>query len=224
MAYVTPPDIATGAVYTETMWDQYVKANFEATFVHAAAAAGDMAYATAANTVAVLTKGTTDDMLVAGAAAPEWQTTPCCHMQADNNQAIGAAGWTTVTYVNADSTIVDPDSMHTANSTRITPPAGCGGFYTFGACAKFDASGDNTNNWKFGVRIIMGGATIIAAHTQAYEFLLDGEDVSLSVTGGRYLAATTGWIEFQVYTTVAINILNEGGFSPVFWASWQRRT
>ena len=222
MAYVALPDKSGGDQYIEAMWDG-VKANFEATFVHAAAAAGDMAYATAANTVAVLTKGTTDDMLVAGAAAPEWQTTPCCHMQADNNQAIGAAGWTTVTYVNADSTIVDPDSMHTADSTRITIPAGCGGFYTFGACAKFDASGDNTNNWKFGVRIILNGANTIAVHTQAYEFLLDGQDVTLPVPGGRFLAAED-FIEFQVYTTVAINILNEDLFSPVFWASWQRRT
>ena len=223
MAYVTPPDIATGAVYTETMWDQYVKANFEATFVHIAAAAGDIPYATAANTVDKLALGTTDDMLVAGAAAPEWQTTPCCHMQADNNQAIGAAGWTTVTYVDADSTIVDAGGMHTADSTRITIPAGCGGFYTFGACAKFDASGDNTNNWKFGVRIILNGANTIAVHTQAYEFLLDGQDVTLPVPGGRFLAAAD-FIEFQVYTTVAINILNEDLFSPVFWASWQRRT
>ena len=223
MAYVAVPDKAPDDVFTETMWDQSIKANFEATFVHIAAAAGDMAYATAANTVAVLTKGTTDDMLVAGAAAPEWQTTPCCHMQADNNQAIGAAGWTTVTYVDADSTIVDAGSMHTADSTRITIPVGCGGFYTYGCCAKFDASGDNTNNWKFGVRVILGGVNVIAAHTQAYEYLLDGEDVSLSLSSGRFFTAET-WIEFQVYTTVAINILNEGLFSPVFWASWQRRT
>ena len=76
MAYVSPSLRATGDLITQTIWNQDLVANQQASVPDLFTTAGDLVYATAADTAARLAIGTANQFLRvnSGATAPEWAT------------------------------------------------------------------------------------------------------------------------------------------------------
>lgn len=74
MAYSTPSSRSTGDIITAAIWNQDVVSNTLAGANEISTAQGDMVYATAAETLARLAKGTAQQRLKvnAGATAPAW--------------------------------------------------------------------------------------------------------------------------------------------------------
>ena len=80
MTWTAGTDVATGDVLSTTMWNNYMGASgsIMETGVAKVTTAGDLIYATGANAVARLAKGTARQVLAmnSGATAPEWQNSP----------------------------------------------------------------------------------------------------------------------------------------------------
>lgn len=78
MAWSTPATVATGELATAAWANQYIRDQFNETAPAKIAAAGDLPYGSAANTVAALGIGTALQLLRtnAGATAPEWANAP----------------------------------------------------------------------------------------------------------------------------------------------------
>ncbi len=80
MAWTTPTDRITGDIITAAQWNALLGAtgDLSLTATGIVTTQGDMVYATAANTLARLAKGTAYQALHmnAGATAPSWQASP----------------------------------------------------------------------------------------------------------------------------------------------------
>ncbi|MDA1095440.1 MAG: hypothetical protein O3A25_19590 [Acidobacteria bacterium] len=80
MAWTTPTDKVTGDVITAAQWNSFLglTGDMSLTATGIVTTQGDMVYATAANTLARLAKGTAYQELAmnAGATAPSWQASP----------------------------------------------------------------------------------------------------------------------------------------------------
>ena len=218
MAYADIGDIASNAVISETYLDG-IRANFLAGVPDIFTAEGDIAIATAADTAARLAVGAADSVLVAGTARPEWQTMPAARVYNDAAIDPATSSWVTLTF---NTERFDTDAMHstTTNTSRLTIPTGGDGIYLIGGNVDFD-SGGGTGAKDLGLRILLGGATIIAQRL-GYENVAS-VDVSMNIET-VYALAATNYVELQVYTSVDVNVLASGNYSPEFYAIWQRRT
>jgi len=208
MAYTDPGAVSASSTGTST-WANAVRASIITTAPAVAAAEGDLFIATAANTVAALTIGTADSIMVAGADRPEWQIVPACHVTKSDSTNLTEDDWTSIEF---DTETSDTDAMHSTvtNPSRLTIPTGGDGWYTFGFFAT--KTGNSPDRWA--ARILLNGATTLGqSSVSTYD------TCSISVTAAYPLSATD-YIEAQYYTGNADGVMSA---SPAFWAVWQRR-
>lgn len=212
MAYADIGDIASGAVISETYLDQ-IRANFLAGVPDIFTAAGDIAYATAADAAARLALGAADSIYVCGATAPETQIVPAVRVYNDAAIDPAVANWVTLTF---NSERFDTDGMHSTvtNTGRLTVPTNGDGLYMIGGNIKIGVgSGDK------GLRILLNGATAIA---ESYGNKTSDSGDSIAITT-LYSLAATDYVELQVYVESDLNVTVSANVSPEFWAIWQRR-
>jgi len=210
-----------GDTFNKTDYDIF-KANHEAAGVAVVTTKGDIPAATGAQAIARLGVGVAGTRLVpdAGQATGlRWQIQPTCRVYNDAalDPAVGA--WWTVTL---NSERWDTNDMHSivSNTSRLTIPTGGGGIYAIDGCAQFDTSEAGGNAHYFGIRVLLGGATVIAQYGPAEHTMLT-HDMGLAISA-QWSFAVAGYIELQVFTSVDINILSAGSFSPEFGATWLR--
>jgi hypothetical protein len=127
---------------------------------------GDIYYASSANTPARLAIGSTSDVLTVVAGVPGWaapaggSTFAGCSIKQSSAQSISN---NTDTIINFDSEFFDTDAYHdtSSNNSRITIPAGKGGYYLFTLNVRLNGgtSGD------FFIKLIKNGSEeqVIAA-------------------------------------------------------------
>jgi len=196
--------------------------NFELTAPGLVTTKGDVVAATAANATARLAVGANGTLL--GAASGEatglkYFITPSCRAYNDAAFDPDVNGWRTVT-LNQERW--DTNTMHDtgSNTSRLTVPTNGDGIYTIDGGAQFDTSGVGGGTAYYGIRIILGGATVIQ-QIGPMELTMNTHDLGLSISA-QYSLVATNYVEMQVYTTVDINILSTGNFSPEFGATWLR--
>jgi len=220
MAYSALPAKVASDTLTLTNYNA-IKGNFEAGVPDIFTAAGDIAYATAANAASALAIGTADGFLVAGASAPAWQIAPAARVanSADIDPATGS--WVTLTFDTEDGTYdtFDTDAMHSvaSNTGRLTCPTNGDGLYLIGGCVKLDASGAGTSD--AGLRIYLNGSTAI--HTEFNSYTKESS-IEIAVCT-LYKLSATDYVELQVYTESDFDVKQVSNSSPVFWAQWVRR-
>ena len=210
MAFADVGDAVSGAIITEA-WGDQARANFLASAPGVAAAEGDLIIATAANTVAALTVGAADSVLVAG-ARPEWQIVPAVHLTKSDTTALSTSSWTSIPF---DTETSDTDTLHegVTHPSYITIPTNGDGWYVFGFFGNATRAG-NTGTWR--ARILLNGTTVLAqGEVQGASGV-----ASFIAIAGVYPLAATNYIEAQYYTADASVTL---AASPMFWAIWQRR-
>ena len=222
MAYAGLPIKAVGDTITKPNWDT-IKANFEATGVAIVTAKGDIPVATGAQVLARLGVGADDSRMETDSGEATgliWQIVPSCRVY--NNAAIDPAtsAWVTLTF-NAERW--DTNGMHSTitNPGRLTVPAGGDGIYTIFGNALFDTSAVGGNTRYYGIRVRLGGATVIAQHGPA-EYTMNTHDMALAINA-QYSLAATNYVELQVFTTWDLDILVSGNISPEFGATLLRR-
>ena len=113
-------------------------------------AAGDLLYGTAADTLTRLAIGTAGQVLTvnSGATAPQWaspaggSTFAGCSIQQTSGQSISN---NTDTFLTFDTENFDTDAFHdnSTNNTRITIPAGKGGYYQFNFALRYTGGTSN---------------------------------------------------------------------------------
>lgn len=220
MAYEALPSKGTTDTLDLTTYNK-VKGNFEACACDAMAALGDLFAGTGSNAGARLAVGTNDAIIVAAsgeATGLAWQNMPTCRLRRSADYDPTPGSWQTPAF---DVEDFDLNGMHAAGGTNIVIPSGGGGVYDIGVQATFGLSGYSTGSSVIGVQIILTAtATVIA------QWL--GKAVHASInfaieTGTIYSLAAADSIAMQVYTEYNVNMLNLGNYSPVFWATWQRR-
>ena len=97
--------------------------------------AGDIAYASAAGTPARLGIGSTSQVLTVASGVPSWATPSSGSsfsgtrlIKTSGNQAIADSTFVAVTW---NSEVFDVNAYHTGTDSKITIPAGYGGYYRF---------------------------------------------------------------------------------------------
>jgi len=110
---------------------------------------GDMLYASAANTPARLGIGTAGQVLKvnSGATAPEWGASASAFVGVGlNKTASQSLTNNTLTAITFTSELFDTDAFHdnSTNTSRITIPAGKGGYYAVSAIINYRSSGSAT--------------------------------------------------------------------------------
>ena len=128
MTWTAGADVATGDVLSTAMWNNYMGTNGSIMETGAAkvTTAGDMFYASGANAIARLAKGTARQTLAmnAGATAPEWQNSPQSLMTAKGDLIGASAAYTLARLaVGANDTVLTADS---SESTGLKWAAGGG--------------------------------------------------------------------------------------------------
>ncbi len=128
MSWTAGADVATGDVLSADKWNAYMGASgsIMETGVAKVTTAGDLIYATGANAVARLAKGTARQALAmnAGATAPEWQNSPQSLMTAKGDLVGASAAYTLARLaVGANDTVLTADS---SESTGLKWAAGGG--------------------------------------------------------------------------------------------------
>ena len=117
MTWTAGTDVATGDVLSTTMWNNYMGASgsIMETGVAKVTTAGDLIYATGANAVARLAKGTARQVLAmnSGATAPEWQNSPQSLLDA-KGEILGVSAANTLGALSAGTN----DYILTADSTE----------------------------------------------------------------------------------------------------------
>lgn len=223
MAYTAPPTKAAGDTLTETNWNTHIKGNFEAGVPDLYTTKGDIAVATAANAAARLAVGANDTTLVADsgeATGLAWQIQPAARVYNSSDIDPAPGGWVTLTF---DTERFDTDTVHStaSNTSRLTIPANGDGLYLIGACVEFDTGGLAGSGGHFGVRLILGGATVLAMTKDE----MTGSDAFNNVyhVETLYELAATNYVEAQVYTEQDVDVKAQGNYSPEFWCIWTRR-
>ena len=128
MTWTAGADVATGDVLTADLWNSYL--GLSGSLMESGTAklttGGDLIYATGANAVARLPKGTARQVLAmnAGATAPEWQNSPQSLMTAKGDLIGASAAYTLARLaVGANDTVLTADS---GESTGLKWAAGGG--------------------------------------------------------------------------------------------------
>jgi len=221
MAFASLPAKIASDTLTLTNYNT-IRDNFELTAPGLVTTKGDLAVATAANATARLAVGANGTLL--GAASGEatglkWQIVPSC--RAYNDAAIDPAvgSWVTVTL---NSERWDTNAMHSTvtNTGRLTIPTNGYAIYAMDGGVQFDTSGIGGNTHYFGIRVLLGGATVLRQHGPA-EYTMNTHDMGLAIST-QYSLVATNYVELQIFTSVDINILCAGNFSPEFGATWLR--
>ena len=222
MAYAGLPIKAVGDTITKPNWDT-IKANFEATGVAIVTAKGDVPVATGAQVLARLEVGADDSRLEADsgeATGLVWQIVPSCRVYNDAAIDPATSTWVSLTF-NAE--VWDTNTMHSTvtNPGRLTVPTDGDGIYSIFGNALFDTSAVGGDTRYYGIRVLLGGATVIAQHGPA-DHGMDTHDMALFINA-QYSLAATNYVELQVFTTWDLDILASGNISPEFGATWLRR-
>ena len=197
--------------------------NFELTAPGLVTTKGDIVAATAANATSRLEVGASGSVLVPAtgeATGLKWHIAPTC--RAYNDAAIDPAtsSWVTLTF---NQERWDSDAMHSTsvNAGRLTIPSSGDGIYMIDGGALFDTSGVGGGTAYYGIRVILGGATVIK-QIGPVEITQDTHDMGMAISA-LYNLAATNYVELQVFTTADINILSTANVSPEFGATWLRK-
>jgi hypothetical protein len=222
MAFSSLPAKTTSSTLTLSDYNK-IKNNWSASAVGIVTTAGDTVYATGANALARLAIGADDSILVVTSGVPAWQIVPACHLIRTADQDPATSTWVSLDFPTGSVTEnSDTNSMHNpaSNSTRITIPANGGGHYIIGMCAIFDTSGYASGGNNYGVRFLLNGATVIGQRFGYFGH--NSIDTTIPLTT-MYPLSATDYIEAQIYTVNDINVIYTAGYSPVFWAIWDRK-
>ena len=123
MAWTAPRTYAVNEVVTAAILNGDIRDNLKETAPFHAAAQGDIFYATAANAIADLSKGTAVQQLrmVSGATAPEWKGAVAAAASHNAAQTITTG---TTTTLNFNTENYDTDSIHdtVTDNDRMTAP------------------------------------------------------------------------------------------------------
>ena len=154
--------------------------------------AGDLLYGTAADTVARLGIGTAGQVLKvnSGATAPEWGAASASfkgvRLEKTAAQSVANATYTAITYTGET---YDTSNYHdnSTNTSRITIPAGLGGYYLIA----YQISWSTNGNGQRLVRIYVNGSTIpymngFANPSSGYDNNFAGATI-LSLAAGDYI-------------------------------------
>jgi hypothetical protein len=201
-----------------------IKGNFEAGVPDIFSAKGDLAAATGANAATRLAVGANDSTLVPDSGESgglAWQIQPTCRVINESDIDPATSTWVTVDF---DAERYDTDGMHSvvSNTSRLTAPSGGGGHYIIGANVKFDSSLAGAGEHFEGARIVINGATTIAQEMRTISTGGTDYDGVISLVT-EYWLSVTDYVELEVWTTYDCDVLYEVDFSPILWASWQRR-
>ena len=213
MAYSIVPTAVTGDLWTAANHNTYIKDNFAAAIPGAFTTAGQMAYATGANTGALLNIGTAGQVLRVNneATAPEWAADFSGARMTTSDQDCSTG---TIT-VNFNAEEYDTHSYWSAdNPDAVSMP--WSGIYQFTGHANFAALnvgttgkplfiaylGQSTNTNTNMVSMYCGAAgeetTLSWAHTQ---YCSSGTDMCLRLYCGAYGEQTTDFtadVDYQV--------------------------
>lgn len=139
-----------------------------------------------------------------------------CRVYNSANISVSSGSYTALTFDSErfDSFDNTASTYHStsANTDRITIPAGLGGYYLIGAHVEFAANSTN----RRGIRLIHSvGSAVIAAEEQQST----ANDMGLSITTLWSLAATE-YVTVQVWQNSggALNVQASAKYSPEFWA------
>ena len=154
MVFTAGVDVATGDLLSADKWNAYMgnAGSIMETGVAKVTTAGDLIYATGANAVARLAKGTARQALAmnAGATSPEWQASPQSLMTAKGD-LIGASA----SYTLARLAVGANDTALTADSSESTG-------------LKWAAGGTQPSNNFVGSSVMSGSAAGITGVAHAY--------------------------------------------------------
>ena len=221
MAYADIGDKSSGDTITEANWDQ-IRANFQASAIDIVTTKGDIAVATAADTLSRLAVGSDHDEIIADSGETTglaYRHRPSVRVYNSGNYDPTAATWESVTF---DSERWDTDTLHdtSTNTDRLTVPADCDGIYEIGACMQFD-TGDSANAASVvGIRFLLNGATVIAEDLRNH-YRAGAFDVVVSLTT-QYDLDATDYVVAQVYTSRDVDVIAAANFSPEFWMTYLR--
>ena len=218
MAYTTLPNKVVGDTITQPNWVN-IQEDFAASAPAIATAKGELPVGTGVLAVAMLTVGADGTTLIPDAAevtGMRYQIQPAVRVYSNINFDPATGAWVSVDFTHERW---DTDAMWVIGTPeRLTVPAGGDGIMHFGGNVEFD-SGGGVGQKQLGLRILMGGATVIA-HRMAYENVA-GLDVSINISCD-YDVTAADFFELQVWTEVNVDVLAAGNYSPEFWATWLR--
>ena len=182
--------------------------------------AGDILYATAADTLTRLGIGTAGQVLKvnSGATAPEWGAAAAasfvgCGLKKTSDQSISDDTTTAITFTAED---FDTDAFHSTstNTARITIPSGKGGKYLIYGYLAFQ---DNATGSR-AVNVNLNGTTRIATFARIQAVTESGSNTTI---GGSFIynLVAGDYIELQGYqkSTGSLNVL--GSAAPDDWRS-----
>jgi len=170
--------------------------------------AGDTLYATAADTLVRLGIGTAGQVLTvnSGATAPEWVapagglTFAGVSLQQTTGQSISN---NTDTFLTFDTENFDTDAFHddVTNNTRITIPAGKGGYYQFNFTNRYTGGTSNALVARLFKNGVEAQVNILAANSQ----------VPTQTFSVAFAAAVSDYFQVQVYQNSGGTLTTETG-------------
>lgn len=147
-----------------------------------------------------------------------WMATDSPSVRAYNNANISIAT-ATLTPVTLNSERFDNAAVHSTsvNTSRLTVPTGGGGKYLFGASWAWALSAAGTYREA---RVYVNGATEIAQ----LDLQPSASHASSGIITSVYALSAADYMELQVIQDSggALNITNNGNFSPEVWMFWFR--
>jgi hypothetical protein len=144
---------------------------------------------------------------------------PGCRVYHDQDFATTVNVWTTLPF---NSERFDNEDMHhlSVNNSRITIPAGEGGFYTIGANIQWDTDDLDQEAGYYGLRILLNGTQVIGrVLDQAGVWSAGGFHITISLHVVYSLSAGD-YIEIQARSNQgdAKTVEYDQHYSPEFWA------
>lgn len=181
MAYSVVPTAVTGDLWTAANHNTYIKDNFAATLPDAFTAAGDIPYASAADTLALLSIGTAGQVLRVNAAenAPEWAADFDGASVSTTDQNVGFATSAKVVFTTEN---YDTNSYwSTDNPDAIIVPYS--GLYQFTGHATFEASSTDLSTIYYSA--YLNSSTSILSRMYGYP----GYETTLNISHIQYCSS-----------------------------------